>query len=31
MAKRVRERNAEVAAGQDFELAEAYKVVQMRR
>lgn len=31
MAQRVRERNAEVAAGQDFELAEAYKVVQMRR
>lgn len=31
MAKRVRERNAEVAAGQAFELAEAYKTVQMRR
>ncbi len=31
MAKRVRERNAEVAADQSFELAEAYKVVQMRR
>lgn len=31
MAKRVRERNAEIAAGQDFELAEAYKVVPMRR
>jgi len=31
MAKRVRERNAEVAAGQTFELAEAYKTVQMRR
>lgn len=31
MAKRVRERNAEIAAGQDFELAEAYKVVEMRR
>jgi LmbE family N-acetylglucosaminyl deacetylase len=31
MAKRVRERNAEIANGQDFELAEAYKVVQMRR
>jgi len=31
MAKRVRERNAEVAAGQSFELAEAYKTVQMRR
>ena len=31
MAKRVRERNAEVAAGQEFELAEAYKTVQMRR
>lgn len=31
MEKRVRERNADVAAGQSFELAEAYKVVQMRR
>ena len=31
MAKRVRERNAEIAAGQEFELAEAYKVVPMRR
>lgn len=31
MAKRVRERNAEIAAGQTFELAEAYKVVPMRR
>jgi LmbE family N-acetylglucosaminyl deacetylase len=31
MAKRVRERNAEIAAGQEFELAEAFKVVQMRR
>lgn len=31
MEKRVRERNAEVAADQPFELAEAYKVVQMRR
>src|SRR5215218_9712694 len=27
MAKRVRERNADIAAGQDFELAEAFKVV----
>jgi hypothetical protein len=31
MEKRVRERNAEVAEGQDFELAEAFKTVQMRR
>jgi LmbE family N-acetylglucosaminyl deacetylase len=31
MAKRVRERNAETAASQAFELAEAFKVVQMRR
>lgn len=31
MEKRVRERNAEIAAGQPFELAEAYKTVQMRR
>lgn len=31
MEKRVRERNAEVAIGQEFELAEAYKVVPMRR
>lgn len=31
MAKRVRERNAEVAAGQSFELAEAFKTVEMRR
>lgn len=31
MAKRVRERNAEIAAAQEFELAEAYKVVPMRR
>ncbi len=31
MEHRVRERNAEIAAGQEFELAEAYKVVQMRR
>ncbi len=31
MEKRVRERNAEVAAGQEFELAEAFKTVQMRR
>lgn len=31
MEKRVRERNAEVAAGQPFELAEAFKTVSMRR
>ncbi len=31
MEKRVRERNAEVAEGQDFALAEAFKTVQMRR
>lgn len=31
MEKRVRERNAEIAAGQPFELAEAYKTVSMRR
>jgi LmbE family N-acetylglucosaminyl deacetylase len=31
MEKRVRERNAEVAEGQEFELAEAFKTVQMRR
>ena len=31
MEKRVRERSAEVAAGQEFELAEAFKTVQMRR
>lgn len=31
MAKRVRERNAEIAATQQFELAEAFKTVQMRR
>ncbi len=31
MEKRVRERNAEVAQGQEFELAEAFKPVQMRR
>ncbi|MCA9859956.1 MAG: PIG-L family deacetylase [Thermomicrobiales bacterium] len=31
MEKRVRERNAEIAEGQPFELAEAYKTVQMRR
>jgi LmbE family N-acetylglucosaminyl deacetylase len=31
MAKRVRERNAEIAADQPFELAEAFKTVPMRR
>ncbi len=31
LADRMRERAAEVAEGQDFELAEAYKVVQLRR
>ncbi len=31
MEKRVRERNAEIAAGQEFALAEAYKTVPMRR